>query len=75
MKSRPRRRLEERPDGIGTNAHLECFLNSSWRDALIALRTSSSADFIFCSFADSNIFFATGEYGIAEYTAKSEIRL
>jgi hypothetical protein len=66
MKSRPRRRLDERPDGIGTKAQLELFWNNSRSEALNAFKTSWSADLILCSFAASNMFFATGEYGIAE---------
>jgi len=66
MKSRPRRRLEEALDGIGTRALLGYLLNNSWMETFTALRTNWSAELTPCSFAARRMFFAIGEYGIAE---------
>ena len=66
MKSLPRRRLDERAEGIGTKAHLGCDLNNSVSETLSAEITSKSADLTLCSFAASNMFLAIGEYVMAE---------
>jgi hypothetical protein len=65
-KSRPRRRLDDGCEGIGTIAEIGKFLKSVSSDFESALTIKRSADFWFSSLAAKRIFLATAEYGTAE---------